>query len=58
MDDIGTENNSGVLPIREEGHGLGVRDGIDTAELDIDPINRMRSVKTGVIGSHFKQTFA
>lgn len=40
MNDIGADDDGGILTICEEGNGLGVRDGVDTAELDIDPRNR------------------
>jgi hypothetical protein len=39
VDDISPDDDRGVLPIREKGNGLGIWDGVDTAELDIDPRN-------------------
>ena len=46
MGDISADDNGGILMIHEEGHGLEVRDGIDTAELEIDPRNRYRIDQT------------
>ena len=40
MDDVCANDDGGILAICEKGHGLGVRDGVDTAELGIDPRNR------------------
>ena len=40
MDYIRADDDGRILTICEKGHGLGVGDGVDTAELGIDPRNR------------------
>lgn len=41
VDDIGTDDDGGVLSISEEGNRLGVRDGVDPAEFNVNSAQRM-----------------
>jgi hypothetical protein len=41
VDDISANDNGGVLSISEEGNRLGVRDGVDPAEFNVDSTQRM-----------------
>jgi len=43
MDDIGTDDDGGVLSISKEGNGFGIWDSIDAAELDVDPEGKLVS---------------
>jgi hypothetical protein len=38
VDDIGSNDDGGVLSISEEGNRLGIRDGVDTAEFNVNSV--------------------
>jgi len=46
MDDIGADDDGGVLSISEEGDGFSVRDGVDAAEFNVDSAQRVVSKYT------------
>jgi hypothetical protein len=63
VDDISSDDDGGVLSISKEGNRLGVRDGVDPAEFNVNSARRMSvkhpaEIKIQAVGTHFKQTLA